>query len=119
MTAKQKASTVLREKLYLAYCNGRANNHYVPGEVSEGLLDYLWQAAQMERTPRTDLENELADEEYARLYREARIKTQREIDLCDWARKEERERIMKIFASFGRIRLKKPLSGKEFEALFD
>lgn len=33
--------------------------------------------------------------------------------------KQERERIMKIFASFGKIQLKKPLSGKEFEALFD
>ena len=33
--------------------------------------------------------------------------------------KEERERIMKIFASFGKIQLKKPLSGKKFEALFD
>ena len=33
--------------------------------------------------------------------------------------KAERERIMKIFASFGKVQLKKPLSGKEFEALFD
>ena len=33
--------------------------------------------------------------------------------------KDERERIMKIFASFGKIQLAKPLSGKEFEALFN
>ena len=32
---------------------------------------------------------------------------------------EEKERIMRIFASFGKIQLSKPLSGKEFEALFD
>lgn len=36
-----------------------------------------------------------------------------------WGRFQERERIMKIFASFGKIQLKKPLSGAEFEALFD
>lgn len=35
------------------------------------------------------------------------------------AKQQERERIMKIFASFGKVQLKKPLSGKEFEALFD
>jgi len=34
------------------------------------------------RTPRTDLENDLADKAYARLYRRACIKSQREIDLC-------------------------------------
>ena len=34
-------------------------------------------------------------------------------------RESERERIMKVFASFGKIQLEKPLSGKEFEALFD
>jgi len=34
-------------------------------------------------------------------------------------REDERERIMRIFASFGKIQLEKPLSGKEFEALFD
>lgn len=32
---------------------------------------------------------------------------------------EERQRIMKIFASFGKVQLEKPLSGEEFEALFD
>ena len=31
----------------------------------------------------------------------------------------ERERIMKIFESFGKVQLKKALSDKEFEALFD
>ena len=34
-------------------------------------------------------------------------------------RKQERERIMKVFASLGKIQLEKPLSGEEFEALFD
>ena len=38
---------------------------------------------------------------------------------CQQRVKQERERIMKIFASFDKIQLKKPLSGKEFEALFD
>ena len=40
------------------------------------------------RTPRTDLENDLADRAYARLYRRARILSQREIDLCIEAHKE-------------------------------
>ena len=39
--------------------------------------------------------------------------------LIEEAKKQERERIMKIFASFGKVQLKKPLLGKEFEALFD
>ena len=47
-----------------------------------------------ERTPRTDLENELADKEFAKRYREARIETTREIQLCDRASKKEGERII-------------------------
>ena len=35
------------------------------------------------------------------------------------AKKQERKRILKIFGSFGKIELEKPLSGAEFEALFD
>ena len=35
------------------------------------------------------------------------------------AKKAERERMLRIFASFGKIQLEKPLSGKEFEALFE
>jgi len=57
--------------------------------VLEAQAEISFKAGQEEqpRTPQTDLENELADKEYARLYREARIKTQREIDLCFEAHK--------------------------------
>ena len=47
------------------------------------------------RTPRTDLENELADAEFAKLYRDARVKTSRELQIAEYAVKKEREGIFK------------------------
>ena len=59
--------------------------------LMEAQAEISFKAGQEEqpRTPRTDLENELADKEFAKLYRKARIKTQREIDLCLEARLAE------------------------------
>lgn len=52
---KLKALKLLEEKLYMAYCSGRANNTYIPKEVSPDLLKSIWEIAQQaERERRND-----------------------------------------------------------------
>jgi len=57
------------------------------------IIPIIKEAVEGQRTPRTDLENALADKEYAKLYRRARIKTQREIALCLETRKTVAEEL--------------------------
>jgi len=54
-------------------------------KVTQAQAKLAFKMGQEKRTPRTDLENELADKVYARLYRKARIKSQRELDICSEA----------------------------------
>lgn len=59
---------------------------------------------------------ESGDKEYEQALNDLAILAQQRYKA---GQESERKRIMKIFASFGKIQLSKPLSGKEFEALFD
>ena len=71
-------------------------------ELKEHLVVVLKQEEQP-RTPRTDLENELADKGFAKLYRKARIKTQREIDLCLEAHKAGIREVVEWMQRYGRF----------------
>jgi len=97
-----------RESMILTLIDYKGFGRTSTETIVDCLLPLL--AAQIEQAKRKG-----AKEERERIFMESVPSS----EVIERAVKAERERMLKIFASFGKIQLSKPLTGEEFEALFD